>query len=253
MLKKIFCNKRFSGIVWAFIVGALFMGFSILGVTLMPTNVSWYIYSSVLRIVFGFICLFILNKFLGRSIKDVLSFKNPKLAFISGFGFIFYVAFFIITYKVGYMGTVGLPLGIFWTQIIFQQITTGFYEELNFRSLLLEGYFNGNKDFKNKLFYSLLSFVIFGALHVITDFSLSTFLSTGSFGFVMAVIYMKSKNIILPMILHFVEDVFANLFPYTLFNNLPLFENLFTALWYVNIGMIIYSVIILFIKDKKDL
>ena len=98
----------------------------------------------------------------------------------------------------------------------------------------------------------MLSFIIFGALHVITDFSLSTFLSTGSFGFVMAVIYMKSKNIILPMILHFVEDVFANLFPYTLFNNLPLFENLFTALWYVNIGMIIYSIVILFIKDKKE-
>ena len=90
-----------------------------------------------------------MNKFLGRSIKDVLSFKNPKLAFISGFGF------------------------------------------------------------------------------------------------VIAVIYMKSKNIILPMILHFVEDVFANLFSYTLFNNLPLFENLFTALWYVNIVMIIYSVVIL--------
>ena len=126
-----------------------FMGFSIFALKLMPANVSWYIYSSVLRIIFGFICLSILNKFLGRSIKDVLDFKNPKLAFISGFDF------------------------------------------------------------------------------------------------VMAVIYMKSKNIILPMILHFVEDVFANLFSYTQFNNLPLFENLFTALWYVNIVMIIYSVVIL--------
>ena len=145
--KKLFCNKKFSGIIWAFIVGAFFMGFSILGLKLMPTNVSWYIYSSVLRIIFGFISLSILNKFLGRSIKDVLSFKNPKLAFI--------------------------------------------------------------------------------------------------FAFVMAVIYMKSKNIILPMILHFVEDVFANLFSYTLFNNLPLFENLFTAWWYVNIVIIIYSVVIL--------
>ena len=99
MLKKIFCNKRFSGIVWAFIVGALFMGVSDLGVTLMSTKDSWYLYCSVLRIVFGFICLFILNKFLGRSIKDVLSFKNPKLAFISGFGFIFYVAFFRRSYN----------------------------------------------------------------------------------------------------------------------------------------------------------
>ncbi|MBQ3025378.1 MAG: hypothetical protein IJD23_08725 [Spirochaetaceae bacterium] len=80
MLKKNFCNKRFSGIVWAFIVGILFFGFSIFGIKLIPTKISWYIYSSVLRIVFGFICLIILNKFLGRSIKDVLSFKNPKLA-----------------------------------------------------------------------------------------------------------------------------------------------------------------------------
>ena len=253
MLKKLFCNKRYSGILWAFIVGILFFGFSILGIKLIPTKISWYIYSSVLRIVFGFICLIILNKFLGRSIKDVLSFKNPKIAFVSGLGFILFVVVFIITYKIGYRRTVGLSLGLFWSQIIFQQLTTGFYEELNFRSLLLEGYFNGNKDFKNKLFYSLLSFIIFGALHVITDFSLSTFLSTGSFGFVMAVIYMKSKNIILPMILHFVEDIFANLFSYTYFNNLPLFENLFTSLWHVNIGMVIYSVIILFIKDKKDL
>ena len=44
-----------------------------------------------------------------------------------------------------------LYLSLLLQQIIFQQITTGFYEELNFRSLLLEGYFNGNKDFKNKL------------------------------------------------------------------------------------------------------
>ena len=80
MLKKNFCNKRFSGIVWAFIVGILFFGFSIFGIKLIPTKISWYIYSSVLRIVFGFIFLIILNKFLGRSIKDVLSFKNPKLA-----------------------------------------------------------------------------------------------------------------------------------------------------------------------------
>ena len=78
MLKKLFCNKRYSGILWAFIVGILFFGFSILGIKLIPTKISWYIYSSVLRIVFGFICLIILNKFLGRSIKDVLSFKNPN-------------------------------------------------------------------------------------------------------------------------------------------------------------------------------
>ena len=68
MLKKIFCNKRFSGIVWTFIVGALFMGFSDLGVTLMPTKVSWYIYSSVLRILnlrlFQVLVLFFMLHFL---------------------------------------------------------------------------------------------------------------------------------------------------------------------------------------------
>lgn len=40
MLKKLFCNKKFSGIIWAFIVGAFFMGFSIFALKLMPANVS---------------------------------------------------------------------------------------------------------------------------------------------------------------------------------------------------------------------
>ena len=84
-----------------------------------------------------------------------------------------------------------------------QQLTTALYEELNYRFLILEGYFHGNKSVWSRLLYAFVSFLVFGAAHVVTGWSTSAFFLSGAIGFTFAVIYLKSGNIVIPMLLHF--------------------------------------------------
>ena len=51
-MKKILCNKKYSGILWAIVVASVFIGISLLGKQFL-TGTSWFIFSSILRLVFG--------------------------------------------------------------------------------------------------------------------------------------------------------------------------------------------------------
>ncbi|MCI8410557.1 MAG: CPBP family intramembrane metalloprotease [Lachnospiraceae bacterium] len=101
--------------------------------------------------------------------------------------------------------------------LFLQQITTGFWEELTFRAFLIEGYWKRkNQNWNWRLFYATLSFIIFGMIHAIeyTDNigdAIDVFISTGVMGFTFAAIYLYSHNILVPMLLHFVYDIFANM------------------------------------------
>lgn len=54
---------------------------------------------------------------------------------------------------VGCRGISGLTAGLFFARILLQQLTTALYEELNYRFLILEGYFHGNKSVWSRLLY----------------------------------------------------------------------------------------------------
>ncbi len=251
-MKQMLCNKKYSGIFWAIILAGIFVGISLFGMQIF-SGAQWYLFSSTLRYVFGFIILFLIKKIYGRTMKEVLSMKGSKIALAAGIGFLFYFLYFILRLCLGMQAISGLTAGIFLSKIILQQIATGFYEELNYRALILEGYFYGTQNVKNKLLYAFISFVLFGAVHVVSGWNTYAFLMSGAIGFVFAVMYLKSRNILLPMILHFIYDIFANLQDYVEWNNSTLFINLCSICDIVLVIMFVVSFVMLLGKDHLSI
>ena len=111
----------------------------------------------------------------------------------------------------------------------------------------MEGYFHGNKSVWSRLLYAFVSFLVFGATHVVTGWSTSAFFLSGAIGFTFAVIYLKSGNIVVPMLLHFVYDIPANMTSYLDWKDASLLASMNSVL---EIALAIMFLVILII-DKS--
>ena len=242
-------DKRYEGIFIGLEFAILFFIISLL-VNLVIKGTLWFVFSSVLRFAFGVWILIVARKVYGKTVKDIINFRGSKVALFAGIGFIVYFFYYLFAACLGVKAVTGLSAGLLFAQIFLQQLTTGFYEELNFRFLMVEGYFYGEKNLRNKLFYCLLNFVIFGAIHLIGG-NMSSFFATGAIGFVYAVMYIKSRNILIPMIFHFVYDILANLMGYAEWRNTKVFETVNYFFIWVFVAMVIFSFFILIKKDEK--
>lgn len=254
-MKKILFNKRYSGMFFGIFFALLFMGSALGALEIFrESEVTWYVVSSVQRLVFGFAILFACKKLYGQTIKDILTLRGSKKAIVVGAGLIFVALYLLLFYGLALEAIGGLSVGLFISRIILQQLTTGFYEELNFRVLFTAGYFYGPQKLRNKFLYALLSFVIFGAAHLVGGGDLSTFLVTGACGFTYAVMYLSSGNIVMPMLFHFLYDIIANMSGYVVrwketTVNIALYNHINTAY----IGMFVISVVMLFVGRKNTI
>ena len=70
-------------------------------------------------------------------------------------------------------------------------------------------------------------------------------------GSAFAVIFVKSGNILIPMILHFLYDVIANMAWYVEWNHTPAFDNLYSIFTIMLGVMFIISIIILIVPERK--
>lgn len=249
-MKQILCSKKYSGILWAVIIAAVFTGIQ-LWVMSFLSGTPWYLFSSFSRFVFGFLILFVVLKLYGRTPGEVLSARGSKAAFIAGSGFLLYFLYYLLTWLFGIESITGLTAGLLFSRIIMQQLATGFYEELNYRVLILEGYFYGAQTVKHKMIYAFTSFFLFGAVHVVTGLNMYRFLQTGTIGFAFAVMYLKSGNVLIPMILHFLYDIFANLTDYATWNNSPLFINL-NSIFDIMLLLLFVTALTLLLRKGKD-
>ena len=247
-MKKVLWDKRFGGILWAVVLGAAFLILSrIIGN--FVSGVPWYLLSSMLRAAFGIIILMLGTRLYGKTAKEILSFHNSRIAVVSGLGFLVFLLCYTAAICAGCREISDLTAGLFFARILLQQLTTGFYEELNYRFLILEGYFHGSKSVWSRLFYALVSFLVFGAAHVVTGWSTSAFLLSGAIGFAFAVIYLKSGNIVVPMLLHFIYDVPANMTSYIDWKDSALLASMNSVLEIALALMFLISLVILII-DK---
>ena len=116
----------------------------------------------------------------------------------------------------------------------------------------MEGYFHQTHNVKNKLIYAFTSFLLFGAVHVVDGWNISRFLLTGVIGFSFAAMYLQSGNIVIPMVLHFLYDIFANLVGYIEWNNSVLFVTLNSKSDIVLVVMFVVSFMMLLMKSKNE-
>ena len=252
-MKKLFLSRQFGGILWHFVFAGLFIGISLILLEVME-GVIWYLVSTALRVLFDFAILRVSTKLFGKDWRDILSFRNVKGALLAGIGFLLFFTYDCVTVASGFGGITGLTLGVFLSKVLLQQIATGFYEELNYRYLLLEGLKHTGNTLGLKLLFTLGSAVLFGLLHCVTGWSTYVFLQTGAIGFAFAVIFVCSGNIVIPMILHFVYDVIANLAPYVTWNDSQLFYRLNDA-FEIMLGVMFavsLAILILSAAGKKE-
>lgn len=246
-MRDILGNKKYSGFIWHFIFTLPFIGLSLLFIE-FTSGVLWFLISSTLRIVFGLGILFVASKLFELKPGEILSFKNMKCALFAGAGFFLFFLYFLIQVISGFGGVTGLTLGIFLTRVFLQQLTTGFYEEINYRFLLLEGLKHTANTVGMKLLYVFSSTVLFGLLHCVTGWDTYRFLTTAAIGFAFAVIFVKSGNIVLTMILHFVYDLLVHITAFVQWNNNPFFDGIcawseaaYAVMFIVSLVILIYS------------
>ena len=176
-----------------------------------------YLADSVVRIIFGSLALMFLVKCLdGHFIHRTIHGRNIGAAVLAGaaeivlFG-ILAVILFTHTTEADWQEFWAVPGKLLFAHLIAQQLTTGFFEEVTYRGLLLEGYFQSSeKTVSARLLYGLLSFFVFGALHIIGGGGLERFILTGIVGLSMAAVYLHSGNLLMPMVLHFLHDLLAH-------------------------------------------
>lgn len=247
-MKQRLLNKKYSGFIWHILFARVFIGLSLFFISILQ-GVAWFLTSAVLRIIFGCLILFLCTRLFEKDASEILSFQNTKKALFAGAGFICFFLYYLIVVGSGFGKTTGLSLGILLSRVLLQQATTGFYEEMNYRYLLLEGLKYTEDSRGIRIAYVFVSTVLFGLLHCVTGWNTYTFLQTGAIGFAFAVIFVKSGNIIIPMILHFLYDIIANMTNYIEWNHNMIFDNL-TAIFEIMLAaMFVVSFVILIRKD----
>ena len=78
------------------------------------------------------------------------------------------------------------------------------------------------------------------------------FLTTAAIGFAFAVIFVKSGNIVLPMILHFVYDLLVHITSFVQWNHNPFFDGICAWAEAAYAVMFIVSLIILIYSPHKN-
>lgn len=242
---KVLLNKKYIGIVLTFIFYIAFC---------MTTNLYrnkvegtvWFISNSLQRFIFGLIELMLFIKFFHkRNWKEVLYFKGYRNSLLAGSGIILFTIYLIIYLISGTAEFIGLTIPIIISQLVCQQISTGFFEEITFRGFVLEGYFYQNRQTVSmRLTYALISFLIFGSAHLTGCNSwpdaVYRVVTTGIIGLAFTAIYLYSHNLLLAMLLHTIFDIPSNLINYVGWSNTVVkvfLDNIFYGM-YIIVGVV---------------
>ena len=211
--------KPQGGLFLTLLVTLGFVAVDILGTQFLQDATAILLIDSLVRIGFGVLSVWLLVKYFDKgSWRNVIHGKNLGAALLAGGGMILLllmetVVLFTKTPASYWQELRSVPWHLLFAELICQQVTTGFFEESSDRALLMEGYYqHGERTGKRRLAYGQLSAVVFGAMHLLAGFSSAAFAAL--FGFAMAAVYLHSHNILVPMLLHFLQDLVAHIMGY---------------------------------------
>lgn len=262
MFRYIKKHKSISSIVLGLLFIAVFiMLVEVLRLVDMDAT-SWRFISGLQRLIFGIIqvCLFVwlFNK---KSWHEVINAKGFGKGMLAGCGVILFTIYYIPYLIFGAIGFEGLTPLLF-IGIIFQQITTGLWEEIAFRGFLIDGIMiKIGRKWYGRLIAAIFSVCIFGSLHMMgtNSFSqaLDRFVTTGIMGLAFAAIYIYSHNLMAAMVLHAIFDIPANLINYVAdFTSHPIkvfLDNIFYPLYLIlAILSIVFIVIAKPWEEKRE-
>lgn len=211
--------KPQGGFWLALLIDLGFIAVDILGTQFLQNVTAQLLVDSLVRIGFGVLSIWLLVMYFDKgSWRNVIHVKNLGAALLAGGGMILYILTEIVilltkTPASYWQELWSYPWQLLFAELICQQAATGFFEELHSRALLMEGYYHhGEKTGKRRLLYASLSGIVFGLMHIRAGISTIVFATV--FGFAMAAIYLHSHNILVPMLLHFLQDLVAHTMGY---------------------------------------
>ena len=184
-----------------------------MGITEEKDQLGYLLYEIIHRVLYGVIAVVFVKKLYNRSVSDIFSLNNSKKALRMAAGlFIFWIGLIIVN-GIGcdfrYFRAPGLTVPLLLLEIVLLPLAVGFFEEILFRGFMLDGYFFCKKQSrKNRLIYAMINAVFFGVLHY-TDGEMIRVLLAGAIGFVFTTIYLKTRNLVIPMLLHTVHDMYT--------------------------------------------
>ena len=184
-----------------------------IGITEEGNQLVYLLYEIVHRVLYGVVTVAFVKRLYRRSVSEIFHLDNSKKAMWAAAGEVILLAGLIVVDGVGcdfrYFHAPNLTVALLLLEIILYPLAVGFFEEILFRGFMLDGYFRCKKQSRmNRLVYAIIGTVFFGVLHY-TEGEPIRILLAGAAGLAFTTIYLKTRNLVIPMLVHAVHDMIA--------------------------------------------
>ena len=221
-LRKKEKRRRYIGFFYAFLLFFAFDTVSWLvenlvldkiGITEEGNQLVYLLYEIVHRVLYGVVTVVFVKKLYRRSVSEIFHLDNSKNAMRAAAGEFVFLAGLIVVDGVGcdfrYFHVPNLTVPLLLLEIVLYPLVIGFFEEILFRGFMLDGYFHCKKQSRmNRLVYAIIGTVFFGVIHY-TEGEPIRILLAGAGGFAFTTIYLKTRNLVISMLVHAVHDMIS--------------------------------------------
>lgn len=232
-------------IVWFFCVSVIAYAVISVGCQLIYLGISKLTgigdrYVEIVELViyiFSIAALLLLNK---KIMKSTLFFNNWHFSLD-----VWFVAVLFIIAAMWYLTTFDFKINVDSLTEIIMDLGAGTFEEIWFRGILLYALVRILKNHKYGILLALIiSAVVFGSVHLLnsgasTKELMLNALSAGAGGLLLGSVYLKSKNLILPMFLHFIQDFSLAFFKPTFINQTTFTATILQVVLYLIAALIL--------------